>query len=238
MFTQHFTASNPTPGRTLGLAILFSASLPLLGMADEPGEFTEDGLLLVEKDRRSSLYTDPDADWQKYTQVQLLPASVEFRKNWQRDQNQGYHFKVKDEDVERIKQSMAELFAEVFTEELTEKGGYTLSDTAGEQVLTIRPAIVDLDVYAPDTQLAGINRQYTDSPGKMTLHLTLLDSVTGEVLSKASDRREVPRRGYFEWTNSVTNKAEARRMMRHWARDLRVRLDQRSKTASASASAD
>lgn len=235
MFTQRFIASS----LTLSLAMLFSASFPLAGLAGEPDEFAEDGLQLVKKDSRSSLYTDPDVNWQKYTQVQLLPASVEFRKNWQRDQNQGYPFKVKDEDVERIKQSMAELFAEVFTEELTEKGGYTLSDTAGEQVLTIRPAIVDLDVYAPDTQLAGINRQYTDSPGKMTLHLTLLDSVTGEVLSKASDRREVPRRGYFEWTNSVTNKAEARRMMRHWARDLRVRLvDKRSKTASAPASAD
>ena len=59
----------------------------------------------------------------------------------------------------------------------------------------------------------------------MTLKLEIYDSVTGDLIAKASDRREAPRRSYLQWTNSVSNNAEARRMLQRWAVDLRERLD-------------
>ena len=51
----------------------------------------------------------------------------------------------------------------------------------------------------------------------MTLKLEIYDSVTGDLIATASDRREAPRRGYVQWTTSVSNSAEARRMLRQWA---------------------
>jgi hypothetical protein len=60
----------------------------------------------------------------------------------------------------------------------------------------------------------------------MTLKLRVYDSVTGDLIVAASDRREAPRRGYMQWTSSVTNKAEARRMLQKWAEGLRERLDE------------
>ncbi len=215
------------------LMALLLAFLPLPHLLAAGTETSEDGLQLVEKDRNGSLYADSDVDWSGYTEIRLLDATVAFRKNWQRDQNRGDPFKVKTEDMEDIKQSMAELFNEVFTEELTTEGGYRISAGSGENVLTIQPAIVDLDIAAPDTQRAGINRQYTESAGEMTLQLNLLDSVSGDLLAKSSDRREAPRRGYMQWTTSVTNQAEARRIMQRWAKDLRARLDQARSAAPA-----
>jgi hypothetical protein len=60
----------------------------------------------------------------------------------------------------------------------------------------------------------------------MTLRLDIFDAVTGDLIAKASDRQEAPRRGYMQWTTSATNRAEARRMIEKWARELRTRLDE------------
>jgi hypothetical protein len=193
----------------------------------EPPQVSQDGLELVEKDSRGEIYADPDVDWSVYTEIQLESATVAFRRNWQRDQNRYPDtFKVNASDMERIKTELSELFNEVFVKELTEKGGYRMAVESGDNVLRIDPQIVDLDVYAPDTNRPGMEKSYTRQAGRMTLKLELYDSVTGDLLAAASDRQEDPYRNYMQWTNSVTNRAAARRMLERWATDLRKRLDE------------
>lgn len=210
-----------------GLAGLLCMGITGIVFADEEPQEPEDDLVLVSEGRWNSLYANPEVDWSVYGKIHLDDATVAFRKNWMRDQNRGGDpFKVRSSDMEKIKSGLAEMFREVFTQELTENGGYVMATEAGDDVLTIKPAIVDLDVAAPDTMRPGVNRQYTRSAGKMTLQMELIDSVTGDVLAKASDRREAPDRGYLQWTNSVTNQAEARRIMQLWAKALREKLDE------------
>lgn len=197
--------------------------------AEEPAApaASNETLQLVEKDRRGEIYANPDVDWAVYTRILLEPATVAFRRNWQRDQNRYDPFKVQAKDVERIKTELSQLFGDVFTKELTENNGYTMAAEPGPEVLTIQPAIVDLDINAPDTNnYAGRSKQFTDTAGEMTLKLELYDSVTGELLATASDRRQSPYRGYPQWTTSVSNRADAQRMLQQWATALRERLDQ------------
>ena len=99
------------------------------------------------------VYAQPVADLRAYKRIWLADATVAFKRNWQRDQNRPNPFKVKSEDMERIKSDLTKLFREVFTEKLTQ-GGYTLAEAAGDDVLIVRPAIVDLDIVAPDTDTA------------------------------------------------------------------------------------
>ena len=199
----------------------------LTAMAEEPApEISMDGLELVEKDRRGEIYADPGVDWSVYQRIMLDEATVAFRKNWQRDQNRTQPFKIRAKDMERIKSELSDLFGEVFAEELGE-GGYILVTEPGEDVLHIAPHIVDLDVYAPDTRgSATRTTSYAEQAGRMTLRLDIFDAVTGDLIAKASDRQEAPRRGYMQWTTSATNRAEARRMIQKWARELRTRLDE------------
>jgi hypothetical protein len=205
----------------------FMMAVPAAQAQDTPApDITLDGLELVDKDQRGELYADPNVDWSVYTEIQLDPATVAFRKNWKRDQNRYDSFKVRPSDMEKIKVGLADLFDEVFTNELSGQGGYTMTTEAGDHVLRIEPHIVDLDVYAPDTRTAGMTRSYVDSAGRMTLKLFMYDSVTGDLIAAASDRREAPRRGYTQWATSVSNKADARRMLQFWATALRERLDQ------------
>lgn len=212
--------------RAMLILSLFSLTSAVLAESELP-EVSLEGLELVDKDRRGEIYADPDVDWTVYTQIQLDEATVAFRRNWQRDQNRYQHMKVRTRDMEKIKTDLSELFGEVFTEELTTNGGYEITEETADHVMRIEPHIVDLDVYAPDTMnTSGINRSYTERAGKMTLKLRVYDSVTGDLIVAASDRREAPRRGYMQWTNSITNKAEARRMLQKWAEGLRERLDE------------
>jgi hypothetical protein len=217
----------------LAFLLMSFAASSAIAKKNDPPEVSIEGLELVEKDRRGEIYADPDADWAAYTQVQLERASVAFRKNWKRDQNRYDPFKVKDRDVEKIKTGLSELFHEVFTEELSSDNGYKMADSTGEDVMTISPQIVDLDVYAPDTFTAGRSMSYTDQAGRMTLMLEIRDSVSGDLIAKASDRQEAPRYGWVQWSTSVSNNAEARRMLQRWAKALRTRLDEARGEASS-----
>jgi hypothetical protein len=220
------------------MAALLAFTTPAISAADDDttAAMSMEGLVLVEKSRRGELYSDPDAQWGTYTKVLLDPATVAFRKNWQRDQNRAQPFKVKTDDMERIKSELSELFGEVFAEELTNKGGYVMATESGDDVLRITPQIVDLDVYAPDTRnTAGLQHSYTESAGRMTIKLDMYDSVTGDLIARASDRQEAPRRGYMQWTTSVTNRAEAKRMLERWATELREFLDDARGAAPAAA---
>jgi hypothetical protein len=213
--------------KTLLLSFIMVSAVATAVAKDDPPEVSIEGLELVDKNRRGEIYADPDIDWSLYTQVMLDPATVAFRRNWQRDQNRYQAFKVRAKDMERIKTELSQLFDEVFTKELGESGGYTITDQTGDEVMRIKPAIVDLDVYAPDTMNSpGRTTQFTESTGRMTLKLEIYDSVTGDLIALLSDRREAPRRGYMQWTTSVTNRAEAQRMLQRWAKDLVKRLDE------------
>jgi len=218
------------------LLILGIVATPAAILAEsEPPQVSLEGLELVEKTRRGELYAAPGIDWSVYDQIQLDTATVAFRKRWQRDQNRYQTFKVRDSDMEKIKNSLSELFDTVFTDELTNNGGYTITSETADNVMRITPQIVDLDVYAPDTPTSGINRSFTEHAGRMTLKLEIYDSVTGDLIATASDRRESPRRGYMQWTTRVSNNADARRMLQRWAVALRERLDNARTTTTLSA---
>ena len=70
-----------------------------------------------------------------------------------------------------------------------------------------------------------MTRTYTTSSGEMTLALEIFDGTTGEILYRIVDRRRSTETHNMQWTNSVTNQAEARRWLKGWASQLRQGLD-------------
>ena len=191
-----------------------------------PPEVSLEGLELIGNYGRGEFLVDPRINWSVYTELQLDSATVAFRRNWQRDQNQFERFKVRASDMERIKKDLSQWFDEVFTEELTTNGGYKIVGESGDHVMRIEPHIVDLDVNAPDTRTTGFTRSYADTAGRMTLNLHIYDSVTGDLIAMASDRQVATQHGYARLTNNVTNNAEARLMFKRSAKALRERLDE------------
>jgi hypothetical protein len=213
------------------LATFFLCAFAAVAAAAQPEQTSADGLQLTPSKNVEMLYTRTGASLAGYKQVAMLEPYVAFRKNWQRDQNDTA-IRVTSADMDRIKKNLAEEFQKVFVAELT-KAGYTMTDKGGEDVLILRPAIIDLDVAAPDDMSAGMSRTFSTSAGSMTLYLELLDGATGQIIARAADRRNASDMGTMMWQNSVTNKAEADRQLQKWA-DLLVKALENAHAATGS----
>jgi len=188
-------------------------------------EYTVEGLKLIPNTKNLALvWAEPGADLAQYDRVYLVEPYVAFKKNWKRNQNRSISTRVTTSDMEKIKTKVGDLFMEVFTEEL-EKGGYALANERAEDVLIVKPAIIDLDVYAPDIMSSGRSATFTDAAGEMTLYMELYDSETGDLLAKAMDAKTDRRHGYMQWQTGPANRAAAKRMMLSWAEALREGLD-------------
>ena len=183
-------------------------------------DVTHDGLERVEGSRVARAWVKPDVDFSQYTHVGLLDCTVAFRRNWRMN-----HRNVRTRDMERIQRDLADEFRTVFTQEL-ENGGFPVVESPAEHVLLVRPAIIDLDVAAPQTSSGGRSDSFTASPGRMTLVVELFDSVSNEILARAIDRRVARNVGNIRWTTSGTNRNAARRILRQWAGMLVAKLDE------------
>lgn len=208
------------------LGLVFSASA--LAWKSYPDQ-TDDGLDRIKSKKVDAVYWKEGASLSQYNKVRIEDATVAFRKNWQRDQNQDRRnpsSRVTTEDMDEARAALAEAFKTEFTKEL-EKGGYSVVDTNGEDVLLLQPAIVNLDINAPDTSMntAGMSRTYTTSAGEMTLNMDLRDSATNDLIGRVIDRREDRAAGSIQFSNSITNRADAERILRSWANILRKALD-------------
>ena len=204
----------------LALAVSLLTAPSLFAKSQELPEVTEDGLHRVPDSKMAIVYAEPGAELTEYKRVRLLEAEVAFKKNWARDQRNrsADKLRITSTDIDRIKNSLSAEFQTVFRQTL-EEGGYEVVDENAEDVLLVRPAIINLDVNAPDTPRAGRSKTYTTSAGEMTLYIELYDSITGDLIAKALDRRidNPSRSGHYTWTNSVTNKAAANRILKGWA---------------------
>jgi hypothetical protein len=192
--------------------------------AAETAEPSFDGLQRVPSKDVQVLYVKPGASLAQFKRVALLDCYVAFRKNWQRDRQSSKGMMIDSKDMEQIKTALADEFRKVFTAEL-EKGGYAMATSGAEDVMILRPAIIDLDVTAPDTMQPGRSKTFSASAGSMTLYLEVYDGATGEILARVVDPKAARDDGLIQWQTSVTNRAEASRIIGKWAALTRTALD-------------
>lgn len=208
---------------SVSLTLLFAAGSSFA--KHEPPLTTFEGLERVEDSKLALVYVEPGADFSQYKRIYLVDTYVAFKKNWQRDQRRTANpHKISSSDMDKIKSELAGMFRDIFTEVL-EEGGYELVTERAEDVLIIKPAIINLDIAAPDTLSSNDTRSYSESPGEMTLYLELYDSVTDDLIAKAMDLQTDRETGYFQWQTRVTNRAAASRILTVWANVLKDGLD-------------
>ncbi len=220
-----------TSYRHLGSLCLACAALVLSACASNaPPAESYDGLSLLPDTGFGAVYMRQGADLSGYDGYGITPCQVAFKKNWMRDQNNSrinLSSRVTQKDVDRIKDSLGAACDKYLREALDKAPPYPLVDSFndGEAVLVLRPAIINLDIAAPDVNTAGMQRTYTTEAGQMTLVLELLDGTTGEILVRVVDQERSRDTGRMQWTNSVTNESDARRILTRWANQLRKGLD-------------
>lgn len=204
------------------LGILFPAST----FAQDASADKYGGLVAIEDSPMLLASIDPAADFTIYQRVMILEPQVAFVDNWRQDQNRSRRKKITKKDMEEIRSNTSSLFWEEFIEALQADDGYQLAEEPGIDVLIIFPAIVDLDITAPETMSAGRARAYAKSVGSATVYVELFDPVSGNIIGRAADRLGAPRTAdRHSWSNKATSNEEHRRLVRHWANALRDCLD-------------
>jgi hypothetical protein len=150
---------------------------------------------------------------------------VKFDKNW--DPNDGTRSlsnRLSNEEIEEIRTGIAKTTMEEFTKRL-EKAGYPVVNSNGDDVLVVQAAVINVYINAPETNSASITRSYTMDAGRATIVMQVNDSVTGQTLARVVDTQQGLDNGRLQWTTSVSNSAEARRILGIWADALIRGLD-------------
>jgi hypothetical protein len=192
-------------------------------------QVSPEGMELKKSTRSTIAYKKAGVDFSEYDKVQILPSAVAFKKNWKRDYNRDQvtlSSRVNDDDVIRIKADVAKLFDEVFKEELGKDAKFPIVDKVSSNTLVIRPAIVNLDVAAPDVRSAANVKTYANDAGQATLFLEFYDGVSGEILARVVSAAVAGDNSYYQWATRVSNRADAKRMIRKWAKALRTKYDE------------
>lgn len=210
-------------------ATFIAAGLLALGMPvlakDKLPEVSSDGLHLQAKTKVWAAYLKPGATFDQYTKVKILDCYVDFVQDWQKHYNMnevGLSGRVSDKDAEDIKKRLAAEFNKVFVEQLG-KDGHPVVDDVGPDVLLLRPALVNVDVAAPDTRSAAMSTVIVRSAGSMTLYLELYDSSTSTLLARVIDPK-ADDRGFAQRADRMTNRVAADRILRDWAKLLATHL--------------
>jgi hypothetical protein len=205
------------------LTALFCA--PAIAKKEQLPEVDQDGLHLIKDSKVAVAYAKPGASLEPYTRLKILDCFVDFQKDWQRDYNMdqlGLDGRVTDKDAEEIKKNLAAEFNKVFTEVLT-KNGFAVVDETGPDVLLLRPALINVDVTAPDIARTGMSRTWVRSAGAMTLYMEFYDSATSTLLARVADP-QADSDAMAQQANRVTNRAAADRILRSWAELLAKHL--------------
>ena len=213
-----------TLAAVLLIASLLAPGMPCLADDGRP-DSTIEGLQLIEDSNLALVYARPDADLSQYRRVYLTEPYVAIKKNWQHLRKRYDPNTVTANDMAKIRAELSSLFKEVFSRTL-EQGGYEMTTERADDVLLVKPAIINLDIVAPDMAPNDNVRTYSESAGEMTLYLELYDSVTDDILAKALDRKKDRETGYFRWQTRLTNRAAANRILQVWADVLKEGLDE------------
>ena len=216
------------------ILISFATILLLVGCAPAPSiqqgpdaETTFDGLVRVDNSRFANAWIDPDVDLSQYDKIMAGGAEFEFRavkksnsSTMTRRANES-EFWISDDK----KQELVEIVSEAFRQELEKSKHFTVADAPGPDVLIIVGGLHDIVSRVPPDMI-GRGDFYLSSVGEATLVLEARDSLSGETIFRAIDRRAAESAGgQMMVSNTVTTRSEVRRLAKRWATRLREGLD-------------
>jgi len=198
------------------IAGLFLLSAPAALAAATPD--TWDGLVEVKSDKFDDAYLAPGADFRSYAKVMIDPTDVAFQKNWLRDYNNDVDLshRLSDAEAQEILADMQAGFGELLTAAYRE-AGYEIVTAPGPDVLRLRTSIINVDIAAPDVMAAGRVSNFSREAGRATLVIEARDSMSGAILGRGVDKRDVGDSAFMVRRTSTSNKADFERVFKAWA---------------------
>jgi hypothetical protein len=211
---------------SVAIALLAGCSTTPPTIQEGPNaEVSYDGLHAIDNSVFALAWADPDIDFSRYSKIIPGGATLEFRAVRKNAGTQRARASQSEFYIEQGgRDALAELTTEVFSEELANSTRFTVTDAPGQDVIVIRGALHDIVSNVPP-QTAGRSEIFLSQVGEITLILEVVDSMSGEVIFRAIERRALDRQGQAMRSSSVNSRSEVRRVLRRWATTLREGLD-------------
>jgi hypothetical protein len=187
-------------------------------------QWSQAGLQRVDMRGMDVAYVRPGANLAQYRSVLLRPVSISFQRNWERSIADSSGSRIPARDLQHVVDDLSTAVHAQVAREL-ERGGYTLADAPGPDVLEIDLRVTELFLNAPDLPSAAQTRSYTQNFGEMNLVADLRDSQSGEVLMSVLDRNLGRDFNQFRRTTRVENAHEVGLAAQSWAGVVRRQLE-------------
>jgi hypothetical protein len=207
-------------------AISGCSSAPPTIQTGPDAEVTFDGLHVIDNSAFREAWADPDIDFSRYTKIMPGGAFFEYRAvrktgSTSRARMSDTEFWISDESRVRLEEEVSD----VFDVELAKSTRFTITDTPGPDTLIIVGGLHDIMSRVPPERV-GRSDIYLSDLGEATLILQVSDSMSGEVIARAVERRRVGDQGGMAMRSSPAQTwAEVRRLARRWATTLVEGLD-------------
>ncbi len=183
-------------------------------------EVTFDGLHRVDNTGRIDAWVTPDISLAKYSKILPIDTGVKYR-----TVRSGLRSATEFEISERQRSRLEEVLREAFSDELRASKYFTFTDKPGPDVVILRAGLIDVVSNVPE-EGPGPERNYIRTIGTATLVIELQDSMSGEVLARATERRTAEPLDDLQLSTRASNLATVRREAKRWARSLREALDE------------
>lgn len=190
-------------------------------------EVSFDGLHRIDNTRVDMAWAVPSLNLSRYTKILPVNAGIEYRQVKNRGstsvaRSRGGPYFIDDKSRAKFEA----LVDKIVIEELQKSNRFHIVDEPGPDVLIVAAGLLDVTSYVPPDPVGGRSDIYLSSVGQATLVLEVRDSETNTILARAVDRRAAETiGGTFKRSNSATNSAEVRRLIRFWASGLREALE-------------
>ena len=208
--------------RNLLLVLLAAAVAGGPAVAQRVPSTTADGLERRTVSGIDIAYVRPGADLSEYDRVLLGPVTVSFRRNVAADAATGSGKRVRESDLQGVRERLSALLLDEVTREL-EAGGYQVTRSRGSDVMQIDLSVNDLSLAL--VPQGGTDEAMGVSTGEMLLEAEISDSVTGEMAARIYDLAEGHVTHQVHRITRSENEREAREVVASWARTLRQKLD-------------
>jgi hypothetical protein len=209
------------------MMLLFAACAGEPSIDQSPdAELSFDGLSPIRNSVFQRAWIDPEIDLSQYDKILLGETDFEFRTVRETQSRTAIrNSSVREFYIsEEGRAKLIETVTSIFREELEASQSFTLTDQPDPDTLILVGGLSDIVSRVPPA-LTGAGMVYVESLGEATLVFELRDSLSGETLYRAADRKRIERQDRPIQVSSATAWEEVRRWARSWAVKVRDGLD-------------
>jgi len=210
--------------------VMTACALTLASCINQPtmqtgpdAEVSFDGLVRLDRSNFGSAWVKPDIDLAHYNAIIVADPEFEFRTPQARENHGSRTAELPLTQAD--KDGLIDTVHQTFVAELARSQHFTIATEPGPDAIIVRIRLLDVVALVPRESVDVPEEPWSSSVGEGTLVLEVHDSVSGEILYRAVQRRAARATVGGAAGSRMNSWAEIEPTVRGWAKVIREQLD-------------